>query len=229
MNPSGRAGWQVEKRLHALVLGRFESAASAEELQQAFRQWASAHARELMAQMPDVARWLGRYQTILRLMPEKNWPEPDWAEAAEGWSSGCQSREQLTSRPALSWLKATLPPDAVRAVEQELPESITLPNGRTAQIDYDSGQEHPMIQARVQDFFGWHDSPRLVQGRLPILLEILAPNQRPVQRTLDLKSFWANTYPQVRKDLRGRYPKHHWPEDPWTAEAGPSIRRKKEN
>ena len=226
---SGRAGWQVEKRLHALVLGRFESAASAEELQQAFRQWASAHARELMAQMPDVARWLGRYQTILRLMPEKNWPEPDWADAAEGWSSGCQSREQLTRRPALSWLKATLPPDAVRAVEQELPESITLPNGRTAQIDYDSGQEYPMIQARVQDFFGWHDSPRLVQGRLPILLEILAPNQRPVQRTLDLKSFWANTYPQVRKDLRGRYPKHHWPEDPWTAEAGPSIRRKKEN
>ena len=86
-----------------------------------------------------------------------------------------------------------------------------------------------MIQARVQDFFGWKDSPRLVQGRLPILLEILAPNQRPVQRTLDLKSFWENTYPQVRKDLRGRYPKHHWPEDPWTAEAGPSIRRKKEN
>ena len=86
-----------------------------------------------------------------------------------------------------------------------------------------------MIQARVQDFFGWRESPRLVQGRLPILLEILAPNQRPVQRTLDLKSFWANTYPQVRKDLRGRYPKHHWPEDPWTAEAGPSIRRPREN
>ena len=86
-----------------------------------------------------------------------------------------------------------------------------------------------MIQARVQDFFGWQQSPSLARGRLPILLEILAPNYRPVQRTLDLKSFWANTYPQVRKDLRGRYPKHHWPEDPWSATAGPSIRKKPEN
>lgn len=226
---SGRARWLVEKRLHALVLGRNEAPASPDELEQAFSQWAAAHARELMAQVPEVARWVGRYETLRRLLPEKNWPEPDWTEAATGWSSGCRSRDQLLKRPALSWLTATLPVDAARMVVDELPESLTLPNGRSARIDYETGQEYPMIQARVQDFFGWKDSPRLVQGRLPILLEILAPNQRPVQRTLDLKSFWENTYPQVRKDLRGRYPKHHWPEDPWTAEAGPSIRRKKEN
>jgi ATP-dependent helicase HrpB len=226
---SGRARWQVEKKLHELVMGRHESPASPDELRQAFAVWAADHAQELLAEVPEVARWLGKYDTLRRLMPEKNWPEPVWAEAAAGWSDGCRSRADLLRRPALSWLQATLPPDAVRSVEQELPDSLTLPNGRSARIDYETGQEHPMIQARVQDFFGWRESPRLVQGRLPILLEILAPNQRPVQRTLDLKSFWANTYPQVRKDLRGRYPKHHWPEDPWTAEAGPSIRRPREN
>ena len=227
--PSGRAKWFVEKRLHQLVISSSETPATNDELAEAFQIWASEHAETLLKESPQVSDWVGRYETLRKLMPEKGLPEPGWAEAASGWSAGCRTREQLRSRPALSWLQATLPADAVRMVEEELPESLSLPNGRTAKIDYTSGLDQPMIQARVQDFFGWHQSPTLARGRLPILLEILAPNYRPVQRTLDLKSFWANTYPQVRKDLRGRYPKHHWPEDPWSATAGPSIRKKPEN
>ena len=227
--PSGRAKWFAEKRLHQLVISSSETPASSDELAEAFQIWASEHAETLLKESPQVSDWVGRYETLRKLMPEKGLPEPGWAEAASGWSAGCRTRDQLRSRPALSWLQATLPADAVRMVEEELPESLSLPNGRTAKIDYTSGLDQPMIQARVQDFFGWHQSPTLARGRLPILLEILAPNYRPVQRTLDLKSFWANTYPQVRKDLRGRYPKHHWPEDPWSATAGPSIRKKPEN
>lgn len=223
---SGRAKWFVQKKLHKLILSESEMPATGEELAKAFALWAAVHAEELMKNAPGVADWLGRYAMLRKLMPERELPSPDWPSAADGWAAGCRTLNQLKSRPALSWIQATLPVDAVRMVAEALPDSITLPNGRTAQIDYTTGLDQPMIQARVQDFFGWRESPRLASGRLPILLEILAPNHRPVQRTLDLKSFWANTYPQVRKDLRGRYPKHHWPEDPWTATAGPSIRKK---
>lgn len=227
---SGKAKWLTEKKLHELTLSRTESQANAGELETAFREWAADHAEALLQSVPEVAAWLSRYHRLRDLSPELGWPhDPDWSSAAQGWASGCKTRDQLLRKPALSWVQSTLPTDAPRRVEAELPTSLTLPNGRTARIEYDAGHEYPIVQARVQDFFGWHESPKLVGGRLPILLELLAPNQRPVQRTLDLKSFWTNTYPQVRKDLRGRYPKHHWPDDPWTATAGPSIRRRQEN
>ena len=224
--PSGRARWFIEKRLHQLVISTSQTQASDPELADAFRLWAADHAEELLRESPEVADWMRRYDTLRKFRPELNLPDPDWPDAATNWSSGCMTRNQLRSRPGLSWVQATLPIHAVRMVDEDLPETITLPNGRTAKIDYNSGLDQPMIQARVQDFFGWQQSPTLAGGRLPILLEILAPNHKPVQRTLDLRSFWANTYPQVRKDLRGRYPKHHWPEDPWSATAGPSIRKK---
>lgn len=227
---TGKARWTFRKRLHELVLSEGESPVSPEEQAAAFAEHAGRHAEEWLRQAAGVGSWLARYRLLIQAMPEKNWPtEPDWAEAARGWAAGCKSREQLRGRPALSWIQTTLPTEAVRLVAEELPESLTLPNGRTAQIDYENDAGHPLIAARVQDFFGWKKSPRLALGRVSILMEILAPNQRPVQRTLDLESFWSNTYPQVRKDLRGRYPKHHWPEDPWSAEAGPSIRRKPES
>ena len=77
----------------------------------------------------------------------------------------------------------------------------------------------PVLSAKLQELFGWAETPRVARGRVPLLLELLGPNHRPVQVTSDLKSFWASTYHQVRKDLRGRYPKHPWPEDPTTAQA----------
>jgi ATP-dependent helicase HrpB len=72
---------------------------------------------------------------------------------------------------------------------------------------------------RIQELFGMADTPRVAAGRVPVLMHLLAPNYRPQQVTDDLASFWHTTYPQVRKELRARYPKHAWPEDPWTATA----------
>jgi ATP-dependent helicase HrpB len=74
-------------------------------------------------------------------------------------------------------------------------------------------------QVKLQELFGLAETPRIGPRREPVILELLAPNGRPVQRTQDLRSFWDTTYPEVRKELRGRYPKHPWPEDPWTAPA----------
>ncbi len=95
------------------------------------------------------------------------------------------------------------------------PTHITVPSGSHVRIDY-SG-EAPVLAVRLQEMFGLADTPTIGAGRVPLTLHLLSPARRPVQVTRDLKSFWTNGYPEVRRDLKGRYPKHHWPDDPWTA------------
>jgi ATP-dependent helicase HrpB len=93
------------------------------------------------------------------------------------------------------------------------PEVVGLPSGRQARVDYESGSE-PFVAARLQEFFGAREGPVLAGGRVRLLLHLLAPNHRPVQVTRDLDSFWRGVYPAVRSELRRKYPKHAWPEDP---------------
>jgi ATP-dependent helicase HrpB len=108
-------------------------------------------------------------------------------------------------------------------VDQRAPETLAVPSGRTTRLQY---QEDGSVIASVklQELFGLAESPRLGPHRQPVVFELLAPNGRPVQTTRDLRSFWDTTYPEVRKELRGRYPRHPWPEDPWTAR--PTARTK---
>ena len=103
-----------------------------------------------------------------------------------------------------------------RTVDLLAPETLAVPSGRCLSLDY---REDGAVAASVklQELFGLGESPRLGPSKEPVLLLLLAPNGRPVQTTRDLRSFWTRTYPEVRKELRGRYPKHPWPEDPWTA------------
>ena len=106
--------------------------------------------------------------------------------------------------------------DERRRLDQMAPQTIGVPSGREARLEY---QADGSVSAAVklQELFGLADTPRVGPRRDPVLLALLAPNGRPVQMTRDLRSFWERTYPEVRKELRGRYPKHPWPEDPWTA------------
>jgi ATP-dependent helicase HrpB len=108
-----------------------------------------------------------------------------------------------------------LPPEA-RAIDRLAPESLKVPSGRTVPLEY---QEDGTVSAsvRLQELFGLAETPRIGPRHEPVLLSLLAPNGRPVQITRDLRSFWDAVYPEVRKELRGRYPKHAWPDDPWTA------------
>ena len=114
-------------------------------------------------------------------------------------------------------LLAALPWDTARALESAAPGSLPVPSGRSVRLDY---REDGTVSAAVklQELFGLADTPLLGPGRQPVIIELLAPNGRSVQTTTDLRSFWERTYPEVRRELRGRYPKHPWPEDPWTAE-----------
>jgi ATP-dependent helicase HrpB len=135
-------------------------------------------------------------------------------------------RERLRGRTRLDRLEleALLDPGERGALERLAPETIPVPSGRRVRLEYrEDGTAAASV--KLQELFGLAESPRLGPKREPALLLLLAPNGRPVQTTRDLRSFWERTYPEVRKELRGRYPKHPWPEDPWTAK--PTARAKR--
>ena len=111
------------------------------------------------------------------------------------------------------------------ALEREAPDHWTLPSGRRVPLVYERDRA-PSAAGRIQEMFGLGATPRLGGGRVPLVLALLAPNQRPVQITDDLGSFWRTTYAQVRAELRGRYPRHAWPDDPMTATPTSRARRR---
>jgi ATP-dependent helicase HrpB len=113
-------------------------------------------------------------------------------------------------------LAGALPAEMIRALERDAPATIDLPSGRRAKLVY-SEDGGVSASVKLQELFGLAETPRVGPRREPVLLALLAPNGRPVQMTRDLRSFWDRTYPEVRRELRGRYPKHPWPEDPWRA------------
>ena len=102
------------------------------------------------------------------------------------------------------------------ALEREAPERLTVPSGSSIALAYEAGKP-PVLAVRIQEIFGLKQTPRIAGGRVRVLLHLLGPNYRPQQITDDLESFWKNTYAEVRKELRRRYPKHAWPEDPTSA------------
>jgi ATP-dependent helicase HrpB len=121
-------------------------------------------------------------------------------------------------------LAAHLPWALRKRLEREAPERLDVPSGRTAALEYrDDGSVAASV--KLQELFGLAETPRIGPRAEPVLLLLLAPNGRPVQTTRDLRSFWERTYPEVRKELRGRYPRHPWPDDPWTAT--PTARAKR--
>ncbi|WP_196804455.1 ATP-dependent helicase HrpB [Cellulomonas sp. URHD0024] len=122
-----------------------------------------------------------------------------------------------------SALRRLLPwPDAAR-LDVLAPERLQVPSGTTVPVDYTGDQ--PVLGVRLQETFGWRETPRLADGRVPVLLHLLSPAGRPAAVTADLASFWRTGYPQVRAELRARYPKHAWPDDPLTAEPTRGVRR----
>jgi ATP-dependent helicase HrpB len=173
-----------------------------------------------------VMGFVNRVRFLNQHLPELGWPLFDQAylqALLPDLCRGCSSFEQLRQAPWLDHLRGALSYAQLQTLDREAPERITLPSGNRVAIQYEPDQngqiQRPVLAARIQELFGWQETPRIANGRVALLLHLLAPNMRPQQITDDLRSFWNNTYQQVRKDLRGRYPKHPWPEDPWTAEA----------
>ena len=113
-----------------------------------------------------------------------------------------------------------------QSVERIAPSHITVPTGSSIRLEYRTGAEFPVLKVRLQECFGMEDTPRVDGGRVKVLMELLSPGYKPVQLTQDLQSFWKDTYFEVRKELRRRYPKHSWPDDPLEAPAVRGVARK---
>lgn len=162
---------------------------------------------------------LARVALLRRAMPEHPWPPFDDAELGDILVEACHGRrsvEEVKRMGLGSALRARLHYPLDRLLEEHAPETIEVPTGNRIRLTY-SMNRPPALAVRLQELFGWTDTPRVAAGRVPVTLELLGPNYRSVQVTEDLRSFWATTYFQVRKDLRARYPKHSWPEDPLAA------------
>jgi ATP-dependent helicase HrpB len=171
-------------------------------------------ARQLVARLRLAARHLAE---------EAPWPDATAELLAELCAErGFRSLDELRRLDWLEVLSGRLTYHQRRRLDRALPERLQVPSGRSIAVDYDAAlgaAGEPVLAVKLQELFGLADTPSVLDGRLPLLLHLLAPNGRPVQVTRDLRSFWEKTYPEVRKDLRGRYPRHPWPEDPWTAPA----------
>jgi ATP-dependent helicase HrpB len=180
-------------------------------------------ARELQARLQSLQLWQ---------------PAAGWPEVSDGWLlqnldqwlapylSGMRSAEQLKKLDLFAILTALLDWQQQGQLDREAPPHLTVPSGTRVRLRYTPG-EPPVLAVRLQEMFGLADTPRVCKNTVPVLLHLLSPARRPVQITQDLQGFWEGAYHEVKKELRGRYPKHHWPDDPWKAQPTSRIKPRK--
>lgn len=164
----------------------------------------------------ELNAFIARVNFLEEHCPELELPElkrEDLEQVLRDLCRSCRSFDELRKSDWLGYLQSRYDYSQLQQIEQYAPEKWQTPNGKQIRIEYETGQP-PVLAVRIQEMFGQKETPRIAGGKVPLLLHLLAPNMRPQQVTDDLASFWQNTYPQVRKDLRRRYSKHAWPEDP---------------
>jgi ATP-dependent helicase HrpB len=175
---------------------------------------------------PALRQWQARVMLMHQYSVPSPEPWPDLSDAAleagleewaPPWILGFARREHFARMDLGNALRSRLTYAQGVILEREAPTHFTVPSGSTVSIDYLDG-DIPTLSVRLQEMFGLHQTPSVAAGRLPLLLKLLSPARRPVQITRDLVSFWNRGYHEVKKDLKGRYPKHYWPDDPYTAE-----------
>jgi len=184
---------------------------------------------DLAALVDDQAKqYLARINCLRDNMPELELPEfssEPWRELLPLWCMGASSLAELKSNSFISILQSQLTHEQLTAIEQEAPALIAVPSGNQIKLIYENGKA-PVLAVRIQELFGMTETPRIARARQPVLMHLLAPNYRVQQITPDLASFWKNTYGEVKKDLKARYPKHSWPDNPLTAQAESRPKRK---
>ncbi len=164
---------------------------------------------------------LARLRWLATAMPELDLPAFDDEALRQMLPEICQGLTSLDELKKSDWrahLQARLGYERISEIDRLAPESLEVPSGNRHRLQYEAGRP-PILAVRIQEVFGLLETPRIAGGRVAVLLHLLGPNYRPQQVTDDLASFWATTYDEVKKDLRRRYPKHAWPDDPLSAEA----------
>jgi ATP-dependent helicase HrpB len=180
-----------------------------------------------LAWTPDLRQWRSRVMLMRQYAVPAPAPWPDLSDAAldatldewaPAWLVGLTRREHFARLNLHDALESFLTHAQRSILQREAPTHFRVPSGSSITIDYTDG-EIPSVSVRLQELFGLQQTPAVAGGKLPLLLKLLSPAGRPVQITRDLVSFWERGYHEVKKDLKGRYPKHYWPDDPYTAQA----------
>jgi ATP-dependent helicase HrpB len=170
---------------------------------------------------PDLASWLARLEFVKRELGQSMTGEEESLSSADFFAEVCFQETRLSEvlkKPLGEIYNRHLPEKIRKLVEQAAPASLQVPSGSRIEIHYPESRL-PFIEVRIQEIFGWTTSPKLALGKIPLQIHLLSPGFKPVQVTSDLESFWRGTYQEIRKELRIRYPKHSWPEDPFSAKA----------
>ncbi len=179
---------------------------------------------ETLAWTPALHQWRTRVGFLKRIDgPDSSWPDLSDAalsQSLERWLGpylqGLTTLDRAQQVDLSQPLQSLLTWEQKRDLDRLAPTHFTVPSGSTIRIDYETA-DLPVLAVRLQEMFGCTETPRVAGGKVPLLLHLLSPAKRPVQVTQDLAGFWTGSYHAVRKELRGRYPKHHWPDDPLTA------------
>lgn len=209
-----------ERRLGALVLDSTEGGRPGPETLRAGL--LAAVRRKGLASLPwtEAARQLQARTELLRAIWPDHWPALDDDTLFAGldewlapWLAGMSRWQDVRSLDLVAALHNLIGHQRLQQLGELAPGRLTLPGGRRARLDYRTDNP-PSLRIRLQAMLGCRDTPTVARGRVPVQLQLLSPADRPLAVTSDLASFWDNVYPEVRKDMRGRYPRHHWPENP---------------
>jgi ATP-dependent helicase HrpB len=216
-----------ERRLGALILESTEiRQPDPQRLQDAVLSGLRQMGISSLPWTPELRQWQARVMLMNRYEVPAPEPWPDVSDAALAanldawappWISGFTRRDHFARMDLGNALRSRLSYAQGAIVSREAPTHFTVPSGSAIPIDYMDG-DSPTLSVRLQEMFGLNQTPSIAAGRLPLVLKLLSPARRPVQITRDLVSFWNRGYHEVKKDLKGRYPKHFWPDDPYTAE-----------
>ena len=211
-------GRRTTRYLDLVVSEDSDAAVDAMEAGKTLAEALRACAAEIFAGDDKSATFLARIDLLKRHMGEHAWPAFSADELGDVLAEVCRgkrSAEEMQRAGLAEALEAWLVYPLDRVFRENAPEAMDVPSGSRIKLAY--SMEQCGLAVRLQEIFGWTDTPRICGGRVAVLLHLLGPNYRVVQITDDLKSFWSKTYFQVRKDLRVRYPRHSWPDDPTTA------------
>jgi ATP-dependent helicase HrpB len=180
----------------------------------------------------DFLQFQGRVRLMQRVFPGENWPDLSEesfisrpAEWLGPWLAGVRTAREIKSLDIRPALRSLLSREQRTLLEERAPVAVPVPSGRRIPLDYTSG-DVPVLAVKLQEMFGLADTPAVAAGRVKVLLHLLSPARRPVQVTQDLRGFWNTGYQQVKKELKGRYPKHPWPDDPWNAVPTAAAKRR---
>lgn len=174
----------------------------------------------------NVTQWQNRVLSLRKWNPQAGWPDVSTSTLLitnEEWLTpyltNVKKPEDLKKINLADVLHHSLDWEKQSALDELAPERIEVPSGSKIKLQYNAEGAPPVLAVRLQEVFGLADTPKINKGKNPVIMHLLSPGFKPVQITSDLRSFWGNAYFEVKKELQRRYPKHAWPEDPWTAEA----------